>query len=121
MLYSSCYIVDTIYNGYTEKSVFIPCEYNFDICNNNVGFVIPCDNDIIYDPTNCPNIKINNVCNFRKCDITCEYYKCYNNIIDVSIMSDNIYLPTLTIPSISNSIINEFNILIYLLLFIMLN
>jgi hypothetical protein len=121
-MFGSCYIVDTIYASHTEKSVFIPCEldYNIDVCKNNIGFVIPCDNDITYDTTNCPNIKMNDVCNFRKCDIKCEYYKCQNNMINVSIMNDNIYLPTLTTASISDSSINAINICIYLLILFIL-
>ena len=127
-MFGPCYIVDTIYASHTEKSVFIPCEleYNTDlsICKNNVGFVIPCDNDIRYDYVNCPNIKINDVCNFRKCNIKCEYYKCQNNMINITIMNDNIYLPTLTTASVSASmpisVINALDICIYLLIILVL-
>jgi hypothetical protein len=122
MLSKNCYIIDTILKT-NMKSVFIPCNksYNIPSCmNGQYGFVIPCDNDIIYDTHNCPNIILNDVCNFRTCDNNlqkCEYYKCYNNSITDGMI--DMYIPTLTTPSISYSVKYEINILTICMLFLL--
>ena len=122
MIYSTCYIVNALLQTHISY-VFISCaSTNIDACSNGQhGFIIPCDNNVVYDTRNCPNIALNNVCNFRTCNnlYQCEYFACRNNII-ISDISTNI-LPTIILPNISYCNINKTNILAIIMLYVILN